>query len=83
MIYRGGVHAPLFYKEMIDISEILFVVKYAACVMVLMGIILAPAWVARQNGKGKPAMQAVRLGSWVFGWSIIGWIYALYQAVKK
>ena len=28
MIYRRGVHAPLFYKEMIDISEILFVVKY-------------------------------------------------------
>ena len=68
---------------MMNISEILLIAKYAACVLVLLGLILAPAWVARQNGKDKPAMQAVRLGSWVFGWSLIGWIYALYQAIKK
>ncbi|MFQ6729482.1 MAG: superinfection immunity protein [Alphaproteobacteria bacterium] len=66
-----------------NISEILLIAKYAACVLVLLGLILAPAWVARQNGKGKPAMHAVRLGSWIFGWSLIGWIYALYQAIKK
>lgn len=68
---------------MMNISEILLIAKYAACILVLLGLILAPAWVARQNGKGKPAMHAVRLGSWVFGWSLIGWIYALYQAIKK
>ena len=80
---EGAFKRPFFIKPMIDIREFLPLIKYALCVLLLIGIILAPAWVARQNGKGKPAMQAVRLGSWVFGWSIIGWIYALYQATKK
>jgi hypothetical protein len=80
---RRAFQTPFFIQKMIDIREFLPLIKYALCVLLLIGIILAPAWVARQNGKGKPAMQAVRLGSWVFGWSIIAWLWALYQATKK
>lgn len=61
----------------------LLILKYAICVLISIGIIMAPAWIARQNGKGKPDMHAVRLASWVFGWSIIGWFWALYWAVRK
>lgn len=67
----------------VDWGMVLLVVKYAICVLLLLGVILAPSWIARQNGKGKPQMQAIRLGSWVFGWSIVGWFWALYWAVRK
>ena len=75
--------APHFVTEMIDITEIFIVLKYAACAVILLTLILFPAWLARQNGKGKPDMHAVRLGSWIFGWSIIGWIWALFWATRK
>lgn len=75
--------SPFLYKKMIDITEFLSFTKYAICVILLIAIILAPAWVARQNGKGKPDMHAVRLASWVFGWSIIAWIWSLFWATRK
>lgn len=68
---------------MIDITEFLSFTKYAICVILLIAIILAPAWIARQNDKGKPDMHAVRLASWVFGWSIIAWIWSLFWATRK
>lgn len=83
---HGGQHAPLYYikdNKMILGFDILLIIEYAIGILIVAGIIMAPAWVARQNGKGKPDMHAVRLASWVFGWSIIGWIWALYWATKK
>ena len=68
---------------MIDLNVILLFAKYAACVLLLISIILAPAWIARQNGKGKPDMHAVRLASWIFGWSIIAWVWSLFWATRK
>lgn len=75
--------SPFLYKKMIDITEFLSFTKYAICVILLIAIILAPAWIARQNGKGKPDMHAVRLASWIFGWSIIAWIWSLFWATRK
>ncbi len=68
---------------MITTAEIILYVKYVLCILITIGIFMAPAWVARQNGKGKPDMHAVRLGSWVFGWSIVGWLWSLFWAVRK
>ena len=81
-----GALCPLLYikeNKMIMGLNVLLILKYAICVLISIGIIMAPAWIARQNGKGKPDMHAVRLASWVFGWSIIGWFWALYWAVRK
>lgn len=64
-------------------TDILLAIKYAICIIIVFAIIMAPAWIARQNGKGKPKMHAVRLGSWIFGWSIIGWLWALFWATRK
>lgn len=80
----GGIYQPPFFiQSMIEMTEILFVLKYAICVLLLFVIILAPAWIARQNGKGKPDMHAVRLASWIFGWSLIAWIWSLFWATRK
>lgn len=82
--YGGHTNAPFLYQsKMIQNIDILVIVKYVACAAILIGIVFAPAWVARQNGKGKPDMHAVRLASWIFGWSIIAWIWSLFWATKK
>jgi hypothetical protein len=52
-------------------------------VLIIVAIFFAPAWLARQNKKEKPAMHYVRFASWVFGWSIIGWLWSLFCATKK
>ena len=68
---------------MINLADAIFYVKYALCILIIIGILMAPAYIARKNGKGKPDMHAVRIASWVFGWSVIGWLWSLYWAVRK
>ena len=63
--------------------DILLVIKYAIAIMILIAIVLAPAWLARQTGKNKQDMILVRLASWIFGWTGIGWLWALFWAAKK
>lgn len=72
---------PLFYK--MTITTVLFVIKYIAAVSILVGIVCAPAWIARQTDKNKQDMFLVRLGSWLFCWSVVGWFYALLISVRK
>ena len=82
----GGGHpnAPLYArKKMLQDINFLLIIKYTLAVLLTIGVFMAPAWVARQNGKGKTDMHAVRLGSWIFGWSIIGWLWALFWATRK
>lgn len=80
---QGGAPTPPITLKMLNNIEILTIIKYVTCALILLGIFFAPAWIARQNGKGKPDMHAVRLGSWIFGWSIIGWLWALFWATRK
>lgn len=68
---------------MITPSDILLVAKYTVAIMIVITIILAPAWLARQTGKNKQDMILVRLASWIFGWTGIGWLWALFWAAKK
>lgn len=80
----GGAQTPPFiYRDMNNMNEYIVLAKYAVGIIIVIGIILAPAWLARQTGKGKVPMMTVRLASWIFGWSIIGWLYALFCASKK
>lgn len=65
------------------LSDILLIIKYLVALTIVFVIVMAPAWVARQTGKGKQDMILVRLASWVFGWSIIGWLWALFWGAKK
>ncbi len=74
---------PPISIQMIYGIDILLIIKYALGILLVLSIILAPSWIARQNGHGKPQMHAVRLGSWVLGWSIIAWLWSLFWATKK
>ena len=57
--------------------------KYALAIAICVAIILAPAWLARQTKKNKTTTVWVRIYSWLLGWTGIGWLAALYLAVKK
>ncbi len=65
------------------IANLILIAKYAVAIAIVIAIVLFPFWVASVNGKSKPDMGYVRLGSWLFGWSGIGWLYALFFATKK
>jgi hypothetical protein len=66
-----------------ELDQILLLLKYAICIYILLIIICAPAWLARQTKKNKQDMILVRLGSWLFLWSGVGWLWSLYWSVKK
>lgn len=72
-----------YMTTMISISTLILLIKYILATSILIGIVCAPAWIARQTDKNKQKMFTVRLGSWLFGWSIIGWFYALIIGTKK
>lgn len=63
--------------------QILIFAKYVAAIAIVTTIVLVPAWLARQNKRGKQDMILVRLGSWIFGWTGVGWLWALFWATKK
>ena len=63
--------------------EQILIIKYIVAVIALVAIILAPAYLAAKNDKGKADAMRIRVASWVFGWTGIGWLLALFWAVKK
>ena len=63
--------------------DFLLTIKYIAAIIILVTIILTPAWLARQTGKNFQDMTLVHLASWVFGWTGIGWLWALFWSAKK
>ncbi|MBO4682997.1 MAG: superinfection immunity protein [Alphaproteobacteria bacterium] len=66
----------------IDANTIL-TVKYIVAAMVLVLIILAPAYLAAQTKKAKADAMRVRVASWLFGWTGVGWLLALIWAIRK
>ena len=68
---------------MIELADIILYIKYTLGAIIFFAILMAPAWVARQCDKDKTKMTRVRAGSWLFGWSIIGWFIALFIGIRK
>ncbi len=63
--------------------DIILILKYILAIALTGAIILAPAWIARQTGRSKNDMILVRLGSWLFLWTGIGWLWSLFWSAKK
>ncbi len=68
---------------MLTLDLLFLIVKYVFAIAIFIVLLGAPAWLARQNKKDKLQMGIVRVSSWLFGWTGVGWIYALYLAVRK
>ena len=63
--------------------KFLLIIKYIALVCILVCIVLAPAYLAAANGLQKYDRMRTRCGSWLFGWSFIGWLFAIFVSAKK
>jgi len=68
---------------MLSNVNILLILRYAILICILVAIFLTPAFLASENGKSKYDNMRVRVGSWLFGWSLIGWVFALFVSSKK
>ena len=64
-------------------AETVLIIKYIAATVVLVAIIIAPAYLAAQAKKPKADAMRIRVASWVFGWTGVGWLLALFWAIKK
>ena len=58
-------------------------IKYIIAVLLLALIILMPAYLARQTDKDKTDMTRIRIGSWLLGWTVIGWLWSLFKSSRK
>ncbi len=68
---------------MIHGVNILTVLKYIALVSIFICIVLVPAMLAGVNDRSPYDSMRTRVGSWLFGWSFIGWLFALFVSAKK
>lgn len=63
--------------------NILLILRYIVLVCVFACIIIAPVYIATVNGRSKYDAMRTRCGSWLFGWTFIGWLFALFVSAKK
>ena len=75
----GGIEPPVFKMNM----NIVIFVKYVVAIALVAMVFCAPAYLAQQTKKDKTDMTRIRIGSWLLGWSVIGWIWALFTSSKK
>jgi hypothetical protein len=64
-------------------NGLLLALKYIVLVAIFMGIVLMPAYLAAANDRSKFDRMRIRMGSLMFGWSFIGWFFALFISAKK
>ena len=64
-------------------GDILIYARYAGAAVALVLVMLTPAYLARQMKKNKLDMVKVRMASWLLGWTGVGWLWALWWAVRK
>ncbi len=70
---------PIFEMSM----NIVIFVKYVVAIWLIVVVLSAPAYLAQQTKKDKTEMTKIRIASWLLGWSVIAWIWALFTASKK
>jgi len=59
------------------------VAKYAIAAFIFICVLLTPAYLAAVNDRDKTDRMRTRCGSWLLGWSFIGWFIALFISSKK
>lgn len=73
----------MFDINAIDPTLVTTAAKYFVAAGALGGVAVAPAWLAEKNKKDKLIVARVRASSWLFGWTVVGYLYGLYLAVAS
>lgn len=63
--------------------DILLCFKYVVAGAIVVAVALAPSYLARQTKKDKYDIVKIRIASWLFGWTGVGWLWALWWATRK
>ena len=63
--------------------NVLLILKYAVVIGLFVCLFLTPAYLAAINDSSKYDRMRARTGSWLFGWTFIGWFFALFVSTKK
>ena len=59
------------------------ILRIGICAAIVIGVMMTPAYLARVTEKKPTDMVMIRIASWFFGWTGVGWLWALYWAIKK
>jgi hypothetical protein len=62
---------------------LIITIKYIFAVLLLLMIFIAPAWFAAQAKKSAPEQRVIRYANFGFGWTGVGWLFALWLATRK
>lgn len=63
--------------------NVIILAKYIIAIVLIALVLFAPAYLARQTKKDKTDMARIRIGSWLLGWSVVAWIWALFASIRK
>lgn len=67
----------------LDYAGLHLTLKYIVATILLIGVVLAPAWIARQNKKAGLDMVIVRMVGWILWMTGVAWFVSLFWATKK
>ena len=63
--------------------ELIITIKYMGSYCAIAGVWMAPLYLAHRVKKDKTDLMIVSASSIMFGWTGVGWLFALYWAAKK
>ena len=63
--------------------NVFLVLRYIIAGLLVICIFFAPSYLGAANDKKKHELVEIRGLSWLFGYSIVGWLAALFIASRK
>ena len=64
-------------------TQLIIFVKYIIAILLLGIVIFLPAYLACKTDKDKTNTARIRIGSWLLGWTGIGWLWSLFKSTQK
>ena len=58
-------------------------IKIGVYLSIVFVVLITPEYLAIKNGKVPYEVRNISIASWIFGWAVIPYIWALYMALKK
>ena len=64
-------------------TQVIVFIKYIVAILLLATVCLLPGYLAAKTEKDKTDTVRIRIGSWLLGWTAIGWLWALFKSTKN
>ena len=67
----------------VNLTSFIWLIDISFKIGLVFLIVLTPSFIAYKNGLGREQIVIVRLSSILLGWTIIGYLFALFYSIKK